>query len=355
MIEIFANNSISTLATSVATGTTTVTLASGTGGLFPNPTTGAQFFRFTMTSATTGATEITYCTARAGDVLTLLRAQESTTALAFTGGDYAIHEITAGMMVNNYSPAADQANVVRYSTETGSGNMFLVALNPPLPVGTYGDEIIFTASHGNTGASTLTVNSGTTYALTDISRSALKGGEIITGSVVRATWNGIGYSVIYSTLVLPVPVGTLVASNYVDITTYQDVTSSTFVDIAGLTSTVSIVKGPSKLVANCSVNLNFAGATWPAFVQLVISGGEYGGGTVLVSALGEGLTGESISMQITLCSRIELAQNVTYTVKAQVRNSTFSSAQNVRVNSSTSDTVATPGASSWLDLAAYKS
>lgn len=95
---IFANNASSTLAAPISNVATSVTLAAGTGALFPNPSAGQQF-SLTFNDAATGLlTEIVYCTARSGDTLTIARAQEGTVAQGWLAGDLAANLVTAGQM-----------------------------------------------------------------------------------------------------------------------------------------------------------------------------------------------------------------------------------------------------------------
>lgn len=95
MAYLFANNAKSTLAAPITNTSTSLTLSAGSGSLFPNPT-GGDFFTLTLTDAATGQVyEITHCTTRVGDVCTVVRAQEGTTALNWTTGDFANNFITA--------------------------------------------------------------------------------------------------------------------------------------------------------------------------------------------------------------------------------------------------------------------
>src|ERR1700721_667640 len=93
-----ANNASSTLAAPISNSATSVSLAVGTGALFPNPSAGQQF-PLTFNDAATGLlTEIVYCTSRTGDTLTIVRAQEGTTAQAWLAGGLAAHLITEGLL-----------------------------------------------------------------------------------------------------------------------------------------------------------------------------------------------------------------------------------------------------------------
>lgn len=84
-IFLFENNAISTLAAGIGTGDTSITLQSGDGALFPSPA-GGDSFRITLADAGNNI-EIVDCTSRTGDVLTIVRAQEGTTANAYLSGD----------------------------------------------------------------------------------------------------------------------------------------------------------------------------------------------------------------------------------------------------------------------------
>lgn len=93
---VFANNANSTLSAPISSSDTTLELAAGSGSKFPTLSAG-QVFTLTLTDAATGQiTEIMLCTSRASDSLTVERAQEGTTALAWTTGDFANNFITAG-------------------------------------------------------------------------------------------------------------------------------------------------------------------------------------------------------------------------------------------------------------------
>lgn len=95
---LFTNNAGTTLALSVTNVATTATLASGAGALFPSPAAG-EFFPITfIASGNPLIFEICYCTARSGDVITITRAQEGTSALAWNAGDFARLLLTAGCM-----------------------------------------------------------------------------------------------------------------------------------------------------------------------------------------------------------------------------------------------------------------
>jgi hypothetical protein len=96
---IFANDAATTLAGPISASATQLTVSSGTGAEFPNPSSGQQFSA-TLNDAATGLlTEVIYCTARSGDNFNpIVRGQEGTTALSWLAGDLIANMLTAGQM-----------------------------------------------------------------------------------------------------------------------------------------------------------------------------------------------------------------------------------------------------------------
>ena len=93
---LFANFATTALANPLASGGTSLTVLAGKGALFPSPT-GGTYFALTIASATIPNTsEIVKVTARSGDVMTVVRAQEGTTALNWSAGDFCANDLTAG-------------------------------------------------------------------------------------------------------------------------------------------------------------------------------------------------------------------------------------------------------------------
>lgn len=78
---LFKNNVAGILAVGVGPSDTSIILGSGQGAAFPAPT-GGDWFYATIINADTSALEIVKCTARAGDTLTVVRGQDSTTAIS---------------------------------------------------------------------------------------------------------------------------------------------------------------------------------------------------------------------------------------------------------------------------------
>jgi hypothetical protein len=97
MAILFTNNAATNLASSISSSATSLTVTTGTGTLFPNPT-APDYFLLTLIGISGTPIEIVKVTARSTDTMTIVRAQEGTTASAFTGGDQVQLRITAGQM-----------------------------------------------------------------------------------------------------------------------------------------------------------------------------------------------------------------------------------------------------------------
>ncbi len=96
MTAVFANFASSTLASNIAADATSLTVRTGTGSLFPAPT-GAEFFYAVLENRTSAGTtrEIVKVTERTSNTMTIVRAQEGTTAAAFPRGTTVGLRITA--------------------------------------------------------------------------------------------------------------------------------------------------------------------------------------------------------------------------------------------------------------------
>lgn len=93
---LFANNASSALAAPISSSDTTLTVTAGTGSRFPTPAVD-QAFTVTLNDQATGDVyEVMLCTGITGDTLTVERAQEGTTAVAWAAGDFVANFLTAG-------------------------------------------------------------------------------------------------------------------------------------------------------------------------------------------------------------------------------------------------------------------
>jgi hypothetical protein len=98
MPQLFTNNAWSFLNGGINNTTTSIALTAGTGARFPNPT-GGDFFLLTLIgldgNGAENSWEIVKVTARSVDTLTVVRAQEGTTAVAWASGTRAELRFTA--------------------------------------------------------------------------------------------------------------------------------------------------------------------------------------------------------------------------------------------------------------------
>lgn len=94
-----ANNASTVLSAGISASATTLTVNTGTGGLFPSPVSGTSFFKLTLVDSATGTlTEIVHVTARTGDTMTIVRGQEGTTNRLWSANDIAANMMTAGTL-----------------------------------------------------------------------------------------------------------------------------------------------------------------------------------------------------------------------------------------------------------------
>ena len=219
-IQLFSNNAKTTLASNITSTQTTITVASGTGSQFPNPTTGQQF-KVTLNSATSVLVyEICNCTARSGDTLTVQRGQEGTTALAFNTGDIVGHFDTAGVMTDLVQSEQYQANTYGYAVAGGTANALTATIPSNLTTVPDGMAIYLRASAPNTGACTLVLTLG---SIVQSSVPIVKGNNIAlaSGDIPVA---GYPISLVYSSA-LSAWVLTDIAVN---LTTYAPLNSPAF-------------------------------------------------------------------------------------------------------------------------------
>ncbi len=98
--QLFANNAASVLASSLTSVATSLTVTTGHGARFPSPSGGDYFLATLCQQGSAGEInfEIVKVTARSTDSFTIVRAQESTTALAYNAGDKFELRLTKGTM-----------------------------------------------------------------------------------------------------------------------------------------------------------------------------------------------------------------------------------------------------------------
>ena len=133
MAILYTNNAATTLSASITNSATSLTVSSGTGALFPNPTS-PDYFLLTLQGVSGTPIEIVKVTARSTDTMTIVRAQEGTTASAFTGGDKAELRITAAVM-QSAAQAGLASGTLTENAQTVSSNYTVSTNKNALSVG----------------------------------------------------------------------------------------------------------------------------------------------------------------------------------------------------------------------------
>lgn len=163
MAQLFTNNAKSTLASGINNSATSISLAAGTGSLFPNPTGGDYFYATIYQVSGSGEAnhEIVKVTARSTDTLTVTRAQEGTTAKSFNTNDPIELRLTTGFLndvtltapglsgVATFSAGTAAAPALTTSGDTNTGVYFPAADNVAITTG--GTQRLSVDSLGNVG------------------------------------------------------------------------------------------------------------------------------------------------------------------------------------------------------------
>jgi hypothetical protein len=196
----FANNASTTLGSSASSGTTTMTVATGTGSDFP-ALSGSQYFMATLYAAgsTTGTpNEIVKVTARSGNTMTVVRGQEGTTAVAWAVGDVFANYPTAGFL-NGLAAAGDtQQQSGNAANDTGAANAGVITL-VPAPANLA--AILFTPirvlkiGSSNTGAYTLNINGFGVKSVRELG-ATLAAGQLPASQIFEVVWDGTNFQLL---------------------------------------------------------------------------------------------------------------------------------------------------------------
>lgn len=127
MVMKFANNAASTLAGGISSSATSLSVQTGDGALFPTLGAGDYFYCTLQQAASLTSIEIVKVTARTSDTFTIVRAQDNTTALAFSAADKVELRLVAAVL--NDLPKLDESNTFNgtqtFSNLTTTGNTIL--------------------------------------------------------------------------------------------------------------------------------------------------------------------------------------------------------------------------------------
>jgi len=193
-IQIFANNAKTTLASAITSTQTTITVAPGTGSQFPTPITGQQFKVTLVSAASASIYEVCNCTARSGDVLTVIRGQEGTTGQPFLLNDIVGHFDTAAVMSDLVQSEQLQAGTYVYTDVGGTANALTATIASNLTSIPDGLNLVLGAASANTGAASLVLTLGSTilasHSIVKGNNAALVAGDIpAAGYPIQINWS----------------------------------------------------------------------------------------------------------------------------------------------------------------------
>lgn len=156
MPALFTNNASGALASSITSASTTIVLSSGQGAEFPALAAG-EFFYATLTDASNNL-EVIRVTARTSDTLTAVRAQDGTTARAYSAGALCELRVTAAALTNM---------VQKDGTQTITGNKTFSGTNVFSGANSFTGSVSFSSTitgsvSGNAGTATNATNVGIT-------------------------------------------------------------------------------------------------------------------------------------------------------------------------------------------------
>ena len=109
---ILKNNAVSTITTTLSASDVGLAVAAGTGSLFPTLGAGDYFYATLVSSG--GTYEVIKVTARVNDTMTIVRAQEGTTAQSFASGSRLEARVTAAS-ITDMLDYHDQASEISFS------------------------------------------------------------------------------------------------------------------------------------------------------------------------------------------------------------------------------------------------
>lgn len=198
------NNASSTLAGSIDALATSISVASGAGSKFPSLGAG-DWFPLTLVDGA-GNYEIVKCTARTGDVMTVTRAQEGTSAAAFAAGSRVDLRMTAAALAvfvdaetallgpNNFSDVPDKP-AARGNLGLGSAAVEAASAFATAAQGAKADSALQAATAAeiiaNTGTKGISVDQAwETVAFANVAASGTCTLDLDAGSNFKVTLNG---------------------------------------------------------------------------------------------------------------------------------------------------------------------
>jgi hypothetical protein len=258
----FKNNAVGYLSAAISSSDSSATLTTGGGASFPSLGAG-EYFYATIT-ATSGVYEIVKVTSRSTDSISITRAQEGTTALAFPSGSIVELRITAQAITD---AIADSSTDLQNNTFTANGTGTAVGLNIGsgktlnaadgtvlLPVATAPAQTAEGSVVWDSNDDLLTIGDGSSRkVMVDTTTAQTLTNKTLTAPVIASISNT-------GTLTLPSSTDTLVGRATTDTLTNKTLASPS------TTGTLSLAAGtattsPLKFVAGVNLSTATAGAT----------------------------------------------------------------------------------------------
>ena len=191
MAVVFSNNAVTTLASSVSTSATSITVVDGS--VFPDVSSASDHTYITFEDVNSNR-EIVKLTNRSGNTLTVVRGQDGTTAQSFSSGDKVELRITA-VLLNEIAAQADTDTNTEYTAGSGltlSGTTFsntapdqtvsLTGSGATTISGTYPNFTVSSTDTNTDTNTTYTAGSGLNLSGTTFSNTAPDQTVSLTGS-----------------------------------------------------------------------------------------------------------------------------------------------------------------------------
>lgn len=190
-VLLFENDFSTTFASGITNVATTATLLSATG----LPTiVGDQYYKLTFIDTATGLIkEIVDVTARAGNVITMTRGAEGTTAVSWSAGDKISMQWTAGCAEAMQQTAQAQGQAANYAAGAGT-NAITATFSPAVSSHVVGMPLRVKIANTNSGAVTFNPGPSVVNVIAP-DGSALQAGDLPAGEIVEFKYDGANYQV----------------------------------------------------------------------------------------------------------------------------------------------------------------
>jgi Collagen triple helix repeat (20 copies) len=194
---IFGNNVASTISGTVFPTSTVIAVASGTGITFPQPVAGEEFIATFIDQLTGQIREIVHVTSVTGDTMTIVRAQENTTAVQWPAGSIFAHLHTAGAMAVMLQDG-DVPNImyVGYDISTTVNLIQVPSTSPSLPALITDTNLEITIAITNTGPVQMQIQGSLAYPVSRSDKSPLSPGDLIAGQKAMMIFDGAEFQIV---------------------------------------------------------------------------------------------------------------------------------------------------------------